>query len=157
MFFKRSVLKNFTICTGKHLRWSLFLIMLTVFIKNWLQRKWFSMKICEIFKSTSFYRTPPVSASVIYVNLFKFQAKFGYNSLVCWFWKKHFRLLCKINRNCGWKQFEVPWPRQKNDYEEKNMKKMKLKNALFANKTRTNSKWWFNQTANRIKNVIINR
>ena len=49
------VLTNFANFTGKHLCWSLFKIK--------LQHGCFPVKICEIFKSTYFYRTPPVVAS----------------------------------------------------------------------------------------------
>ena len=50
MFFKIGVLKNFTNFTGKHLRWSLFLI-----------KQVLSSEICETFKKV-FYRTPQVAA-----------------------------------------------------------------------------------------------
>ena len=50
MFFKIDPLKNLSNSPGKHLCWSLF--------------KVFSCEICEIFKNTLFYRTPPLAASV---------------------------------------------------------------------------------------------
>ena len=58
------VLENFTNFTGMYLCWSLFLIKLLAF--NFIKRdltQLFSCKICEIFKNTCFYRTPPVAAS----------------------------------------------------------------------------------------------
>ena len=57
MFFKIGVLKNFTNFTGKHLSWSL---------KAWKETlaQVFSCEICESFKNTFFYRTPPLVASV---------------------------------------------------------------------------------------------
>ena len=64
MFFEIRVLKNFAIftgrkITGKHLRWSLFLIKLPDFRPTEV----FSCDICKLFKNTFFYRTPPVAAS----------------------------------------------------------------------------------------------
>ena len=58
MFFKIGTLKNFAICSGKQLCWSLFSIMDGNFIKMRLQREY-----CEIFKKSSFYRTLSVAAS----------------------------------------------------------------------------------------------
>ena len=55
MFFKRHVLKNFTIFTGKHLCWSL--------KKETLTQMFFCV-LSEISKNTLFYRTPSVAASV---------------------------------------------------------------------------------------------
>ena len=64
LFFKIGVLKNFANFTGEHLCWSLFLTkFFTDFIKN-TPTQVFSCEICKIFKNTSFYRTPPVAASV---------------------------------------------------------------------------------------------
>ena len=73
MFFKIGVLKDFTNFTGKQLHWSLFLIKLQAFKAGALLKRdsmeisietptqVFSCEICEIFKNTSLYRTPPHS------------------------------------------------------------------------------------------------
>ena len=57
MFFKIAVLKNFTIYTGKHLCWSLFLIELqasgTATLLKRVQQV-FSWEYCEIFKNSFF-------------------------------------------------------------------------------------------------------
>ena len=63
MFFKIGVFMNFSIFTGKHLCWSLFLIKLQAFKKE-TPAQVFSCEYCEIFKNTFFNRTPPVAASV---------------------------------------------------------------------------------------------
>ena len=59
MFLRIGVLKNFANFTGKHLRWSLFLIKLQScsFIKKRLQRKCFPVKFAKLL------RTPSVVAS----------------------------------------------------------------------------------------------
>ena len=67
MFFKIGILKNFANFIGKHLRWSLFLIKSqsqgpATLLKRDSNTGDFC-KICEIFKNTFFYRTPPVAAS----------------------------------------------------------------------------------------------
>ena len=54
MFFKKYVLKNFAIFTGKYLCWSFFLKM---FIKKRPQHRCFSCEYWEIFKNRFFYRT----------------------------------------------------------------------------------------------------
>ena len=76
MFFKIDVLKNFANFTGKHLCWSLFSIQLQALRSAPLLKRDFNMldsnvmtymfscEICEIFKITFFYRTPPVAASI---------------------------------------------------------------------------------------------
>ena len=56
VFYKKGVLKNFTIFTGKHLCQSLF------FKKETLAHV-FSCEFCEIFKNSFLYRTPLVTAS----------------------------------------------------------------------------------------------
>ena len=65
MFLKIVVLKNFANFTGKHLCWSLLLLKLQTFGAASLFKRdtktgifLFSCDNCEIFKSTSFYRTP---------------------------------------------------------------------------------------------------
>ena len=63
MFFKIGVLMNFLIFTGKHLRWSLFLIKLQAF-KRETPAQVLSCEYCEIFKNTFVNRTPSVAASV---------------------------------------------------------------------------------------------
>ena len=55
MFFKIGVLENFSIFTGKHLCWSLFLKETPTQV--------FSCEYCEFFKNNFFYRTPMVAAS----------------------------------------------------------------------------------------------
>ena len=66
MFFNVGVLENFAIFTGKHLYWSLFLIKLQAcnFVKK-TPTQVFSCPYCEIFRTSFFYRTPPVAASDI--------------------------------------------------------------------------------------------
>ena len=61
MFFEIGVLKYFAIFTGKHLRWSLFLIK---FIKTLFNTGIFLWILRKNFKNSYFYRTPPVVASV---------------------------------------------------------------------------------------------
>ena len=56
VFSDKSVLKNFAKFTRKHLCWSL--------KKKNTPTQVFSCEFCEIFKNTSFYRTPPMAASV---------------------------------------------------------------------------------------------
>ena len=59
---KKGFLKNFTNFTGKHLSQSLFLIKLHVSgLQHYLKRESGNY---EIFKSTIFYRTPQVAASI---------------------------------------------------------------------------------------------
>ena len=60
MLFKICILKTFTNFTGKQLCWSLFLIKLYALR---IPTQVFSYEICELFKVTFFYRTPPVAAS----------------------------------------------------------------------------------------------
>ena len=56
LFFKIGVLKNFAIFTGKHMCWSIFLIIET-------PTQVFSRQYCKNFKSSFFYRTHLVAAS----------------------------------------------------------------------------------------------
>ena len=67
MFFKIDVIKNFSIFTGKHLCWSLFLVQLQAkacnFTKKRLQHRRFPVNI-EKFLRTAFHRTPSVAASI---------------------------------------------------------------------------------------------
>ena len=56
---KQVFLKTFSNFTGKHLYWSLFLIK----VQALRLTQTLSCEICEIFKNTIFYRTPPVAAS----------------------------------------------------------------------------------------------
>ena len=65
MFFK-IVVKIFENFTGKHLCWSLFLIN---FITNRLRHRLFLVKFAK-FLWTSFYRTPPPTASVFSKDFF---------------------------------------------------------------------------------------
>ena len=67
MFFKVSVLKNFTIFIGKTSAGvSLFFFFLKAcnFIKKRLQHECFPLNIAK-FSRTGFYRTPPVATSVV--------------------------------------------------------------------------------------------
>ena len=62
-------LKNFAKFTGKHLCQSLFFnevsdLGLQLFLHIQTLAQVFLCEICEIFKNTYFYRTPPVAASV---------------------------------------------------------------------------------------------
>ena len=66
MFFEKAVLKSFQNFTGKHLCWSLFLISLQdeglqLYFKK-APAQVLSFEICEIFRNTFFYGTPPVTA-----------------------------------------------------------------------------------------------
>ena len=54
MFFKKGVLKNFTIFTRKHLCWSLFLVK-KLYSKE-TPAQVFSCRYCGIFKNSYFYR-----------------------------------------------------------------------------------------------------
>ena len=68
MFFKIIVLKNFVNFTGEHLCWRLLLIKLlawgpVISLKE-TSTQVISCEICEVFKNTFFYRTPPVIAFV---------------------------------------------------------------------------------------------
>ena len=73
VFFKIAVLKNFSSFTGKHLCRSFHLITLQTWSLQFYRKETptqvFSCKICENFKNTFFYRTPPVVASA-YTSLF---------------------------------------------------------------------------------------
>ena len=67
MFFKIGALKSFADFTGKHLRRSLFFKKLQAQGLQLHNKKTptqvFSCEVCEIFKNTFSYRTPPVTAS----------------------------------------------------------------------------------------------
>ena len=67
MFFKIGALKNFANFIGKHQCKSIFLINLqslnTCNVVKETPTQVFSCEICEVFKNTCFYRTPPVAAS----------------------------------------------------------------------------------------------
>ena len=64
---KKSVLKNFTNFTGKHLCWSLFLISLQVFgpatLLKYTPTLMFSYEICKTFKNTYFEKHLQKTAS----------------------------------------------------------------------------------------------
>ena len=73
VFCKKGVLENFTKFTRKHLCQILFLNKFSgnkLYIKRDLAQV-FPSELCEIFKNTFFYRTPPVVATV---SLFDFPA-----------------------------------------------------------------------------------
>ena len=61
MFFKKSVLKKIANFTGKHLSWSLFLIMLQTRRPAALLKR---DSDTDVFLEHFFYRTLPVAASV---------------------------------------------------------------------------------------------
>ena len=100
MFFRIGVLRIFANFAATHLRWSLFLIKLQTFM---LRYQLFSCEICEIFRNTFFYRTPPVAVSdesktrfsphVRYMFQQEISAKFVFLTLIwvggnftqCWF------------------------------------------------------------------------
>ena len=70
MLCKKDVLENFAKFTGKHLCKSLLFnkvagLRPATLLKNEILTQVFSCEICEIFKNTFLYRTPPVVASVI--------------------------------------------------------------------------------------------
>ena len=72
VFCKKGVLENFAKFTGKHLCQSLFLIKRLRheawnFIKKETLAQVFTCEFSEISKNTFFYRTPPVAASVSYI------------------------------------------------------------------------------------------
>ena len=63
-YVRKGVVRNFPKFTGKHLCQSLFFNKVACnFIKKETLTQVFSCEFCEIFKSTSFYTTPPVAAS----------------------------------------------------------------------------------------------
>ena len=68
MSFNIGVLKNFAIFTGKHLRWSHFLIDLQIFRPATLLKETLtqvlSCEYCKIFKNSFFDRIPTVAASL---------------------------------------------------------------------------------------------
>ena len=59
MFYKKTVLRNFTIFKGKHLCWSLFLIKL----QAWRPIETFSYEYYEMFKNTVFAEYLQTAAS----------------------------------------------------------------------------------------------
>ena len=67
VFYKKSVLKNVAIFTGRHLCWSLFLVKLQTFTSAILlkqtSRQLFSCKCCDIFKNTLFEKRLRTAAS----------------------------------------------------------------------------------------------
>ena len=67
MFFKIGILKSFANFTGRHLCWRLFLKNLQTeglqLHKKKTPTQVFSCEVCEIYKNTFSYRTPPVTAS----------------------------------------------------------------------------------------------
>ena len=60
MFFEINVLKKFTKFTGKHLCWSLFLIILQAYN--------FPVDIAKFLKNSFLHKTPPVAASKISID-----------------------------------------------------------------------------------------
>ena len=63
-FCRKDVLRNFAKFTGKHLCQSLFFNKVFNFIKKETLAQVYSCEFCEISKSTFFYRTPLLAASV---------------------------------------------------------------------------------------------
>ena len=77
VFYKKGVLRNFAKFTGKHLcQWLFFRKVgrpkVSNFIKKGSLAEVFSCEFCKISKNTSFYRTPPVVASVFCMAFFWF-------------------------------------------------------------------------------------
>ena len=68
IFCKEGVLRNFANFTGKHLSQSLFLNK--IFLKKESLAQVFYSEFCKISKSTFFYRTPLVAASVVHLGHF---------------------------------------------------------------------------------------
>ena len=64
VFCKKGVLRNFTKLTGNTCARTSILIKAWNFIKIETLAQVFSSKLCKISKSTFFYRTPPVAASL---------------------------------------------------------------------------------------------
>ena len=73
---EKAVLKNFTIFTWKHLRWSLFFIELQASRPATVLRetptKVFSREYCENFKNTYFQENPQTTVSLVLVLLIFF-------------------------------------------------------------------------------------
>ena len=61
MFFKIGVLKNFSICTGKHLCWSLFLIKLVNIVNNFNEVNNNFNKNITLLKKRLQYKCLPVN------------------------------------------------------------------------------------------------
>ena len=61
MFFKIGVLKNFSICTGKHLCWSLFLIKLVNTVNNFNEVNNNFNKNITLLKKRLQYKCLPVN------------------------------------------------------------------------------------------------
>ena len=73
VFCKKGVLRNFAKFTGKHLCQSLFLIKLLALPCNFIKKETliqvFSCEFYEISKCNFCYRTPPVAASALCLNI----------------------------------------------------------------------------------------
>ena len=113
IFFQGVVLKSYAIFTGKHLRWSPFLIKFQSFRPATLKvtpMKVFYCDYCKIFKNSFFHRTPPLAASVTCErrSYFKIWHDYFYlKILVCKFWlTDSFRALKKHARGFFWFQQE---------------------------------------------------
>ena len=77
MFFEKGALKSFPVFTGKHLCWSLFFKSLQaegmqLYLKKSPAQVFFC-EVCEMFKNTFFYRTPPVFGLPVAASVFFFK------------------------------------------------------------------------------------
>ena len=63
MLFKKGVLENLTIFTGKHLCWSLWRPDGHATLLKMTPTQVFSQDYCKIFSNSLFYRTRPLAAS----------------------------------------------------------------------------------------------
>ena len=93
--FLKIVLKNFTIFTGKHLCWSLFLIKLQVWRPATLSKEAltqvFPCKYCEIFKSTYFQEHLRTTASNNIIVFFVKVHFWSISLIICYVLKKHLK------------------------------------------------------------------
>ena len=67
MFFEIGVPKSYSNFTRKHLCWSLQAEGLQLYQKKKTPTQVFSCEVYKIFKESTFYRTPPVTASALQV------------------------------------------------------------------------------------------
>ena len=70
VFYRKAVLKQFAIFTGRHLCWSLFLIKLQDFRPANLSKET-PAQYCNIFKNTNFEKNLPTAASVDCKNFYR--------------------------------------------------------------------------------------
>ena len=107
MFFKIDVLKNFTIFTGNHLCWSLFLIKFQAFIPA-TSTQVFSSEYFQIFKNISLYKSPLVAASKFLTKLAKNKCKENHFSVEIFseiFQKSFLSLSCNVFKDYSFTAF----------------------------------------------------